>query len=94
MFFFLHLTSARFLDSVFLAIEEAIQKYESQICLWQGLLDVHLLQLYLDSLMSKDSQEKEKQRVLLLAFKLSKTTFTAYGGEIFYSHEEKIPPKG
>lgn len=83
-----------FLDSVLLAIEEAIQMCKFQICLWQGLLDVLLLQLYLKSLMSKRSQEKELQRVLLLAFKLTKTTFTAHGGEIFYDHEEKFYPKG
>lgn len=59
IFFFLHVTAARFVDSVFLAIEEAIQMYESQICLWQDLLDVRLLQLSLKILMSKGSQEKE-----------------------------------
>jgi len=32
--------------------------------------------------------------VLLLAFKLSKTTFTVYGGEIFCGREEKIHPEG
>lgn len=52
------------------------------------------IKLSSNSLMSERSQEKELQRVLLLAFKFSKTTFSAHGGEIFYGHEEMLYPKG
>lgn len=59
--FFFQVTAARFLDSVFLATEEAIQTYKLQICLWQGLLDVHLVQLSLNNFTSKGSQKKNSK---------------------------------